>query len=89
MVISSASLKVPFTPSKSLSLGSLGSYTADSSASKVRVTTQISTRRCQSTEDRASREASRARTTPTWPAPISASSLLNPSRWSERAPDRP
>ena len=89
MVISSASLKVPFTPRRSLSLGSLGSYTADSSASSVLVMTQISTSRCQSTDERASRDASRASTSPTWPAPISASSLLNPSRWSERAPDRP
>ncbi len=32
------------------------------------MTTQISTSRCQSADDRASREASRANTTPTWPA---------------------
>src|SRR5205823_2039994 len=54
-----------FTPRRSLSLGSRGSQTLDSSASSVLVIPQISTRRCQSTHERASRDASRARTSPT------------------------
>src|SRR6516165_123249 len=59
------------------------------SAISVPVSAHRSSSWCQSAEERASREVSSARISPTCPSPTSATNSLNPKRPSVDAPERP
>ena len=89
MKCSSASLMVPFRPSSSRSLKSVGSYSPSSSQISVPDMAQISSSRCQSALLRASRDTSRPSTIPARPMPTSATRRWNPSRSAAEAPDWP
>jgi hypothetical protein len=77
---SSASLIVPFSPSRSRSLKWHGSRSPPSSRLSVPLNAQISSNRCQSAQLGARRDTSSPITMPAWPGPTSVTSFWKPSR---------
>jgi len=78
-----------FDASRSLSLGSAGSYRPSSSQISVPFSAQILISCCQSALSRASREHSSPSTIPARPSDTSPTSCWNPARSAADAPEDP